>query len=173
MWAGERIYFLSDRDEKKRFNLYSYDLRSKKTEKHTDFTEFDVKFPSLGDKAIVFENGGYIYRFDLASRKAVKVPIVVADDQVTGRGGWIDVSNRVSNYEIAPDGSRALFGAHGEVFTVPAKQGRTLNLTRTSGVHERASKWSPDGKWIAWISDASGEDEIYLAPRDGSGPPRG
>jgi tricorn protease len=172
MWAGERIYFLSDRDEKKRFNLYSYDLRSKKTEKHTDFTEFDVKFPSLGDKAIVFENGGYIYRFDLASRKAVKVPIVVADDQVTGRGGWIDVSNRVSNYEIAPDGSRALFGAHGEVFTVPAKQGRTLNLTRTSGVHERASKWSPDGKWIAWISDASGEDEIYLAPRDGSGPPR-
>lgn len=170
MWTGNKIYFISDRDENKRFNLYSYDLGSKQTQKLTSFADYDIKFPSLGDDAIVFENGGYIYRFDLKSQKAEKVPIYVADDQVTGRSTWVDASKSITNYEIAPDGSRALFGARGEIFTVPAKYGNTRNLTGTSGIQERASKWSPDGKWIAYISDASGEEEIYIVPQDGSSP---
>ncbi len=170
MWSGNRIYFISDRDENKRFNLYVYDLGNKQTQKLTSFVDFDIKFPSLGNNAIVFENGGYIYKFDLKSQKTAKVSISVDDDQVGSRGGWVDVSRSITNYEISPDGSRALFGARGEIFTVPAKYGNTRNLTNTSGVQERASKWSPDGKWIAYISDASGEDEIYLAPQDGSGP---
>jgi tricorn protease-like protein len=79
-----------------------------------------------------------------------------------GRGRLIDVSKTISNYEISPDGNRALFGTRGEIFTVPAKYGNARNITKTSGVHERNSKWSPDGKWIAYISDKSGEDEIYI-----------
>jgi tricorn protease len=169
MWTGNKIYFISDRDENKRFNLYGYDVGNKQTQKMTAFLDFDIKFPSLGDAAIVFENGGYIYRFDLKTQKAEKVPIYISDDQVNGRGGWTDVSKSVVNYEISSDGSRALFGARGEIFTVPAKFGNTRNLTNTSGIQERASKWSPDGRWIAFISDASGENEIYIIPQDGSG----
>ncbi|MHB8055316.1 MAG: S41 family peptidase, partial [Candidatus Aminicenantales bacterium] len=171
MWSGETIYFLSDRDENKRMNLYAYDLKTKQTRALTHFVDFDIKFPSLGPTAVVFENGGYIYRFDLASEKAVKVPIFIDDDQVSARSKIVNVSTRVTNYEISPDGKRALFGARGEIFTVPAKYGNTRDLTNTPGVHERNSKWSPDGKWIAYISDASGEDEIYLRPQDGTGKP--
>jgi tricorn protease len=170
MWSGNKIYFLSDRDTLKRMNLYVYDLETKTTKQLTNFTDFDVKFPSLGPNAIVFENGGYIYRCDLATEKYEKVPIEIQEDMSIGRGGITKVSESITNYEISPDGKRALFGARGDVFTVPAKNGVIRNITRTPGVHERNSKWSPDGKWIAYISDATGEDHIYIQPQDGSGP---
>ena len=169
MWKGNKIYFASDRDQPYRMNLYSYDLVSKQTRKLTSFVDYDIKFPSLGDNAIVFENGGYLYRFDLATEKAEKVPVTIAEDFDSGRPVVVDVKGSVTNFEIAPDGSRALFGARGDVFTVPAKYGPTRNLTHTPGVHERSSKWSPDGRWISYISDATGEDEIWIAPQDGQG----
>jgi tricorn protease len=165
MWSGNKIYFLSDRDQ--RMNLFVHDLTTNQTRKLTNFTEYDVKFPSLGDKAIVFENGGYLYTLDLATEKPVKVPVALHEDFDIGRNGLIDVSKTITNYEISPDGKRALFGARGDVFTVPAEHGSTRNITGTSGVHERNSKWSPDGKWISYISDASGEDELYIEPQDG------
>ncbi len=170
MWHGDRIYFLSDRGANGRMNLYVYERGSKQTRPLTAFDEFDIKFPSLGDTAIVFEYGGWIYRFDLATEKATKVPIRVATDRAVARGGLTDVHRNVNDFEIAPDGKRAVFNARGDVFTVPAKKGAIRNLTRTPGVHDRAAVWSPDEKWIAYISDASGEDEIYIIPQDGSGP---
>lgn len=168
MWSGNDIYFISDRDS--RMNLFVYNLNTKETRKITNFTDFDVKFPSLGPDAIVFENGGYIYRYEFASNRVQKVPIMIQEDLAIGRNRLKDVSKEVTNFEVSPDGNRALFGARGDVFTVPAKYGPTRNLTATPGVHERNSKWSPDGKWISYISDASGEDEIYVVPQDGSGP---
>jgi tricorn protease len=169
MWSGSKVYFLSDRDENKRMNLYSYDVETKDTKKLTSFVDYDIKFPSLGPNAIVFENGGFIYRFDLASMQAAKVPVMIADDLLSGRTRLAKVGDKVTNFEIAPDGKRALFGARGDIFTVPAKNGNTRNLTRTPGIHERNSKWSPDGRSIAYVSDKSGEDEIYVIPQDGQG----
>ncbi len=169
MWHGDKIYFLSDRDDNKRFNLYAFDLPTKTTKQLTTFTDFDIKFPSLGDKAILFENAGYLYRFDLASEKATRLKIQIREDFASGRTVLKDVTKNITSYEIAPDGKRALFGARGDLFTVPAKDGPTRNLTATPGVHERNPKWSPDGKWIAAITDSTGEDEIHLFPQDGVG----
>ncbi|MEN6310902.1 MAG: protease, partial [Acidobacteriota bacterium] len=172
MWSGDRVYFVSDRDEKKKVNLYVRDLKTKETRKLTDFAEYDIKFPSIGPASIIFENGGYLYTFDLASEKTAKVPVTIADDAAGARSRLAKVSGQITNFGLSPDGKRALFGAHGEVFTVPAEHGNVRNLTATPGVHERATAWSPDGKWIAYISDKTGEDEICIAAQDGTGEPR-
>ncbi|MCX8160528.1 MAG: PDZ domain-containing protein [Candidatus Saccharicenans sp.] len=170
MWSGNKIYFLSDRDENKRFNLYVYNTETGETRKVTDFKDYDIKFPSLGPGAIVFENGGYLYKLDLASEKVNRIQVHIADDQVVARTELVKVADRISTWDIAPDGARAVFGARGEIFTVPAKNGNTRNLTGTSGVHERDVAWSPDGRWIAFISDKTGREEVYIVPQDGSGP---
>ncbi len=172
MWAGERIYFLSDRDENKRMNLYVCNPEGGETRQLTFFTDYDIKFPSLGDKAIVFEKGGAIYRFDLATGTAAAVPVTIAEDLAASRSGLLDVSAFITSLDISPDGQRALFGARGDLFTIPAKYGETRNLTATPGIHERSSTWSPDGRWIAAISDRSGEDEIWLFSQDSKSAPR-
>jgi tricorn protease len=172
MWSGDRVYFVSDRDDNKRVNLYVCDLRTRETRKLTNFTDYDIKFPSLGPTAIVFENGGYIYKFDLATEKTEKVPVVIADDAIGTRTRLVKVANQITDFGISPDGKRALFGARGDIFTVPAQYGNVRNLTQTPGIHERGAQWSPDGKWIAYISDKSGEDEIYIMAQDGTGEPQ-
>jgi tricorn protease len=169
MWHGNTLYFTSDRGAEHRLNIYSYDLGTKQVEQVTHFTDFDVMWPSLGDASIIFENGGYLYVLDLATRQPNKLTITLPGERDLTMKHWASVSKNITDFDIAPDGKRAVFAARGDVFTVPAKEGATRNLTRTPGIREKAVAWSPDGRWIAFVSDHTGEDEIYITPQDGMG----
>jgi len=170
MWHGNTIFFSSDRGADHRLNLYSFDTGSKQIQQLTNFDQFDVMWPSLGPDAIVFENGGYLYTFDLESHQAKKLTVYLDTDRDQAMKHWVDASRHITDFDIAPDGKRAVFGARGEVFTVPAKEGSVRNLTNSPGAREQKVAWSPDGKWIAYVSDRTGEDEIYISPQDGLGP---
>src|SRR5215470_17821365 len=169
MWHGNTVYFTSDRGDAHKLNLYSYDIASKQVEQLTHFDEFDVMWPSLGPDAIVFENAGYLYTFDLTSKQAKKLTIYVPGERNQVMKHWVSAARNITDSDISPDGKRAVFGARGEVFTVPAKEGSIRNLTNSPGVREQHVAWSPNGKWIAYISDRTGEQEIYIAPQDGLG----
>lgn len=171
MWTGDKLYFVSERGENHQANLWVHEFPSGQERQVTHFIDYAVKFPSIGDNAIVFENGGFIYRLDLATEKAVQVPIEIREDLASGRTERVDASKHIYGWDLAPDGARAVFTARGNIFTVPAKNGATRNLTQTSGVHERDAVWSPNGRWIAYISDVNGEDELWMRPQDGSGAP--
>jgi len=169
MWHGNTIYFTSDRGSDHRLNLYAYDLGSKQIEQLTHFTDFDVMWPSLGPDAIIFENGGYLYTFNLQGKQQKKLSISVPADHTQSMKHWTTATKQVTDFDISPEGNRAVFAARGEVFTVPAKEGSVRNLTHTMAIRERAVAWSPDAHWIAYISDRTGEDEIYIMPQDGVG----
>lgn len=169
MWHGHTVYFISDRDKGMKMNLWAYDLKTKKTRKVTDFKDFDVRFPAIGPKDIIFENGGKLYLLSLADEKVKEVNIEVVTDKATLKPYVQDVKNQVRSYSLSPTGKRMLLEARGDIFTVPAEEGITRNLTRTSGVAERYPTWSPDGKQIAYFSDRSGEYSLYMRPADGSG----
>ncbi len=165
MWVGDKVYFCSDRD--RTMNLFVYDLTTKQTTKVTDYTYYDIKYPSLGDNDIVYENGGELYRYNLKDGKVYPIPVKIVDDGNSTRNKYVDCSKFINSSSIAPDGSRVAFGARGDVWTVPAKSGITRNLTQSDGAHDRDVAWSPDGKYIAYISDRTGEDEIYIQTQDG------
>jgi len=169
MWHGDTIYFGSDRGPEHRINIYSYSLKTKQTKQITDFKDYDVDWPSLGPDAIVFSNGGFLYTLDLKTEKAKKLTVYLPGDRDLARPHWANVSRYVTDYDLAPDGNRAVLTARGDIFTVPAKDGSIRNLTQTPGISEKYAGWSPDGKWIAYLSDRSGEEEIYITPQDGMG----
>jgi tricorn protease len=169
MWHGNTIYFTSDRGSEHRLNLFSYELASKQVAQLTHFTDFDVMWPSLGPDAIIFENGGYLYTFDFQSNQPKKLSISLPSEQSQILKHWASVSKLITDFDISPEGKRAVFAARGDVFTAPAKEGSARNLTRTPGIREKEVAWSPDGRWISYVSDRTGEDEIYISPQDGIG----
>ena len=170
MWIGDKIYFASDRDDT--LNLYSYDIASRAVRQHTHSTTWDVRWPSSDNVGrIVYELDGELEVYDIASGEASRIAIDVPNDGVAMRPSRIGVSDYIEAFSLSPKGERVLFVARGDVFTAPIEHGVTRNLTRSSGVHDKWARWSPDGSQIAFISDATGEEEIYLIAQDGSGEP--
>jgi len=169
MWHKNTIYFLSDRDEHKKLNIWALDLETTKTLQITKFIEYDVKWPSIGPDAIIFENGGKLHLLDLATEISQPVSIQVPADLPEVRTRLKDVSKYIQNFSLSPSGKRALFEARGEIFTVPQKYGSVRNLTNTSSVAERFPAWSGDGKYVTYFSDRTGEYELYIRSGDATG----
>jgi tricorn protease len=170
MWIGAKIYFASDRDGT--LNLYSYDVASKAVEELTHEKQWDVRWPSKGeDGEIVYELDGELHVYDTKAKAAKSLSINVPNDGVAMRPSRVSAANNIEGSALSPKGERALFVARGDVFTAPIEKGATRNLTNSSNAHEREAAWSPDGAKIAYISDKTGEEEIWIANQDGSGAP--
>ncbi|KPK65876.1 MAG: peptidase S41 [Gemmatimonas sp. SG8_38_2] len=170
MWIGDLIYFTSDRDGTN--NLFSYDPASGTTTQLTNSETWDVRWPS-GDKQnrIVYELDGELVIYDIGADRSVPISINVPTDGVAMRPSLIDASGNIEGFALSPKGERALFVARGDVFTAPIENGPTRNLTQSSGAHDKHARWSPDGSKIAFVSDMTGEEEVYIIDQDGSGGP--
>jgi tricorn protease len=169
MWSGQSIYFLSDRGPELRMNIWRYDLNTKKYEQITKFTDYDVHYPSLGPDDIVYEAGGKLYTYTISTQKQKEIRVDLVTDRAMLKPKLEQADNLIQFASLSPDGNRVLFQARGDIFSVPAENGFVKDLTRTSNAAERYPVWSPDGKNIAYWSDASGEYELYLMQPDKEG----
>jgi tricorn protease len=166
MWIGDKIYYNSDRDGK--FNLYAYDTGNAKTAQVTSFKDWDVRWASSDDNSrIIYERNGELEVLDTKSNRPTKLNISVPDDGVHKRARTINGAQFLQNVALAPKGERVLFAARGDVFSAPVEKGGTRNLTHSSNAHDKFPRWSPDGRQVAFISDRSGEEEVWLVAQDG------
>ncbi len=171
MWVGDSIVFVSDRDD--RLNLYRANADTGAVEQLTHHDPFDVRWPATDHASrVVYELSGALRIMDLRTGTDASIEITVPDDGLWKRRRRISVAGEVRRFGLSPDGTRALFVARGDVFSAPTQEGRVRNLTRSSGANDRTAAWSPDGDLVAYISDASGEDEVWLVAPDGSKPAR-
>jgi len=168
MWVDQRVFFLSDRSGP--MSLYSYDTKTKSVTVALKNDGLDFKYASAGPDAIAIEQFGAIWLYDLKTGAAHKVEIHISGDLPQLRPRFENVANRIRNADISPTGLRAVFEARGEILTVPAEKGDIRNLTNTPGADERYPAWSPDGKSIAYFSDESGEEALYVKNQNGQGP---
>ncbi len=166
MWIGDRVYFSSDRDRV--LNIYALDPATGAVEQITDHKEYDIRRPSEGSGKIVYELGGDIWSLDTVSGKTAKVDIQVMSDAEETRPYFKHVGTAVTDVDCSPAGERLLVSARGEIFSVPKEHGITRNLSNSSGSRDKDPVWSPDGNRIAYLSDKSGEYEIYVVAQDGS-----
>ena len=176
MWQGKQVYYLSDAGPAHRLNIWRYDLESETRAQVTHFKNYDVKWPSngpgpQGQGEIIFENNGRLYLLNLVQEQASPVTISVPGARPQLRPIRRDVSGRVTDWYLSPQAKRVLVQARGDIWSLPAQEGTPRNLTRTSGTAEREPSWSPDGKWITYFSDASGENELVMQAADGTGTP--
>ncbi len=169
-WVGDTVYFISDRDGVA--NVWTYDTRSKRLTQVTKFIDFDVKTLDATSNAVVFEQAGYIHELDPRSGKEHIVNITAAGDFPWMMPRWEDVSRSMTNITLSPTGKRVVLEARGEIFTIPAEKGDVRNLTNSSSSAERDPAWSPDGKYVSYFSDKSGEYKLVIEAQDGIAPPR-
>jgi tricorn protease len=175
MWYGTRIYYLSDQDTHRRANIWVLDTGTKQTRQVTHFSDYDIDFPALGGDAIAFQQGGKLYRLDLPSEHIEEVPLTIPDDGPRTRPHVANVKSEIRaidpagqvDFALAPNGKRTLFSARGDIFSVPTENGATRNLTGTPGADEDHPAWSPDGRTIAYTTDAGGAQQIAVRPAAG------
>lgn len=164
---GDAIYYISDRAGGT-LNLFKND-KGRDTQLTND-AQSDIKWPETDGKTIVYERDGYLYHFNPATGKEVKVAPRILSENLGSRPALKNLQPYLSDFSISPSGNRIAVNARGELFSVPSRTGETRNMSRTSGIREEAPRWSPDGKSIAYISDSSGEREIYVQPQGGGTP---
>ena len=171
MWIGDEIYFVSDRDDY--LNIYAYDPQTENTRQVTSHVGSDVRWPGDdGAARIVYELDGALHILNVETGDDREIAVSVGDDESLTRARVVDASSQVRDYSMSPDGVRLAVAARGDVFSVPVEEGLTRNLTATSAAHEREAAWSPQGDLIAYISDETGEEQLWLRDPAGAFAPR-
>jgi len=174
MWHGSKVYYVSDAGSNHLLNIWVHDTADGSNRQVTEHGDYDVRWPSIGpghhgQGEIVYQLGPELRLLDLESERSEVVRVTIPRDRPRLRVQREDASDYIQDGTISSTGKRVVVGARGDIWTLPAEKGSPVNLTRTSGAAERDPSWSPDGKWISYFSDESGEYELYITQSDGLG----
>lgn len=174
MWWKGKLYYMSDAGPEHRMNIWRLDPDGGTPKQITKFADNDIKWPSMGPGSrgqgeIVFQLGHDLKLLDLKSGKDRTVEVMVPGERANLRPRTVDAAEFLSSWTMSPSAKRAAVSARGDIWTLPSEKGVPRNLTHSNASAERAPAWSPDGQWLAYFSDQSGEYELWMTQSDGLG----
>ena len=172
MWGRDGfIYFVSDRDGNGLTNIWRVSENGGKADRVTTFKAGDVRWPAISSdgRVIVFEHDFGIWKLDVNSKRATQISLNIDAETQENLSEAQSFSSQADDYDLAPSSRRVAFSIHGEIFTAPVEEGDLKQLT-DGAARDRGVAYSPDGKWISYISDQSGREELWVVPVDGSAP---
>lgn len=174
MWGSDGgVYFVSDREGGGLTNIYRVSDNGGKTDKVTAFKAGDVRWPAVSNdgRVIMFEHAFGIWKLDLATKRTTPISLNIAAETQENASEIRTFNSTADDYDLAPASNRVVFSIHGEIFTAPVEEGDLRQIT-DGPARERNVSYSPDGKWLAFISDKSGREEVYVTAVDGAGEAR-
>lgn len=169
LWRGDYVYFLSDRN--KIMNLFRYNTISKQVEQVSFFEDYDIKTFSGNDSELILEQGGKLHLYNIASKQISPILIYLDSDVINTRVHYVNMESNIRDFAVSPTGVRALFQSRGEIFSTPLDKGLTRNISNTPGAHNKYPSWSPNGKWISYISDTNETYQLVLSDQKGKEDP--
>ncbi len=169
-WAGNALFFVSER--RGLANLYRMNPEDGSTAPVTNYGDAEARYPSSDGQSVVFQHGDGLALYDIASARVKELSLHLDTDRIHARPKRVSASSFLNSIVLGPTGRRVLVEARGQLVSAPVEEGPARVLAPLSGSRSQFPAWSRDGKTAAFISDRSGEDQVWTVSADGSGEPR-
>jgi tricorn protease len=172
MWAagGKGLYFMSDRSGAQNIwavsslGVQGSEVPGSGAKAVTTFKDGRVLWPSISKdgKTIAFERDFGIWTVDTATGQAREVAITLRGAPAATGVEHRTFSDQLQELALAPDGRKAAFTVHGEIFSVSAKDGGdAARVTETAG-EEGEIAWAPNSRQLAYMSDRGGTNHLFV-----------
>ncbi len=177
MYGNSEIYFVADRTSNEKNikyggpevmksvnNIWKISEKGGMPVQVTHHTDGNLFFPSISAdrKTIVYEDNFGLWKLDLASGKSSEIVIDIKSDTKENDTELVTISNEADSFHLSPSNRRAAIVAHGEIFTIATDRGEPQRVSETPW-REQDVRWSPNGKWLAFVSDRTGRQEVWIS----------
>ncbi len=169
-WCDGKLYCVSEQNGVG--NLYSMNTSTGVMTQITHYVHYAVSHASSDGTSIIFQHGTQLGLYVPSTHTIKNLTFSVYSDHIHARPHLVPLQQWMNSAAIGPTGKRLVIEARGQLASIPAKYGVMRMLAPMEATRSQHPVWSPDGKQVAFVSDRSGDEEVWICNSDGTGTPK-